>query len=829
MANGDDLKNRNEFEQQSFDTNRQLLGFHREITKNLQQQSEYLGDIVVDEAKRLEQQKKGEALTEDQLKNIEGIYMASKKRLAVQKESLKTQKESYRTLIQWRNLQSNINSFLKDYLKNLFDVDREIKSVIKDLGLTSGKAQDFRTAIEDSAVQAARLGMGTEELVKTYGAYVDQVGRVVSLNGEQMEAMAALVQGTGLVNTEAAQLAGQFELLGKDIISVNKTVEGIMETSERMGVNATKVLKAVSGDFKRLQTYTFRSGVQGMGKMAAYGEKFKIDINTALDAAEKSRRLEGAVELAAQLQVLGGEFAKSDPFEMLFLSRNDPVQFQKKIAELTKGMATLNKTADGFEYQLASPMARDLLEQAGNALGISLDKMTEMALQQKKIGDMRQQMFDAGYTKDQREAIEGLAQMDASTGKFFVNVKGFRKDIATLGSEELKYLKEQSKSLDKRAKDAQAFDEQFQIFMSELKAVGLPLLQGINHVLKEQIRPLMDKFTDFIKKFGGETKDFQAQMGKAVGYLLLAMPVLGALKNVLGLMAKAGFTKIASKIAGGTAAGAMGVKGGFKAGAGAGVKAFGKGAGIGLALAGAGVGIKMAAEGITSISESIKGLDEKQMEYLKYILIGLPAAMVGLAGLAAIPVLKEGFVIATLAAMGLGKAMQMVSNGINSITTGLATLIPVAAENKDALLDVALGIGAIQGALLLGGAGSVFSLIGAGTLALGMKAITSEADDLAKVGNAFANISTVLKGSREDYAAVRETVDAIAKADFSNLKALSNLNQLFSQPLKVEFAQQDMTMVANITMEIDGDRFVENLRLEERMGFMTRRAQNGGL
>jgi hypothetical protein len=111
-------------------------------------------------------------------------------------------------------------------------------------------------------------------------------------------------------------------------------------------------------------------------------------------------------------------------------------------------------------------------------------------------------------------------------------------------------------------------------------------------------------------------------------------------------------------------------------------------------------------------------------------------------------------------------------------------------------------------------------MIGAGTLALGLGAISAEADGLVRVGDAFANIKAVLTGSREDYAEIRNTIDAIAAADFSNLKALTNLNQLFSQPLQVQFAEREIGMVANITLEIDGDKFVENLGIGRKVEIM---------
>jgi hypothetical protein len=445
---------------------------------------------------------------------------------------------------------------------------------------------------------------------------------------------------------------------------------------------------------------------------------------------------------------------------------------------------------------------------------------------------MRQQMFNAGYTKDQREIIEGLAQMDSSTGKFFVNVKGVRRDIADLTSEELKYLKGQSKSLEQRAKDAQAFDEQFKIFIMELKAVGLPLLQGINALLNDTIRPAMDRIKDFMKDFSDSTKDTMKKIGGGVLAILALKPILGPIANVVfgvfGLLGRLG-RGVVSKIFGGggrTAAatmtgGAAGAKGGLGAGIGAGFKAIGKGAGVGLAAAGIGGGIKLASEGVASLVESMSKLDEKQMEQLKWILIGMPAAWTGMALLASIGPLQIGFGVATVAAIGFGLALERVGHGVQLATDGIAGLIKTVAESGEGFIKFGDGLGSIIRNVDQANFGTLFKL---GT---GLAVLSAYSDDIMKIGQGFGAINATLSTSKDDYAEVKEAVEAIATADFSNLSALSNLNQLFSQPLQVEFADKEVSLLANITMEIDGDRFVENLKLEEKIGVLTRRKQQG--
>ena len=72
------------------------------------------------------------------------------------------------------------------------------------------------------------------------------------------------------------------------------------------------------------QTYVFNGGIKGLRTMAADAVRLKLDIEGIAGLADKVMRPEGAVETAALLTTMGGEFAKlGDPFQLMFKARND--------------------------------------------------------------------------------------------------------------------------------------------------------------------------------------------------------------------------------------------------------------------------------------------------------------------------------------------------------------------------------------------------------------------------------------------------------------------------------------------------------------------------
>jgi hypothetical protein len=206
--------------------------------------------------------------------------------------------------------------------------------------------------------------------------------------------------------------------------------------------------------------------------------------------------------LAAQLQVMGGEFAKTDPFEMLFLSRNDPAKFTEKISDMTKGVVSFRKMADGTFEKFISPADRDRLKQVAQSLGMEESALTEIAMRTAEIGKMRQQMSGTGLSAKDKQLVEGMAKFNSNTNKFAVQIGSVSKDISQLNASDLKLLQTQKVSLEKRAEDAQTFEDAFKATIAELKSALLPILRGINAVLTA-IRPTVIAVSEWLTKGPG--------------------------------------------------------------------------------------------------------------------------------------------------------------------------------------------------------------------------------------------------------------------------------------------------------------------------------------
>ena len=773
-----------------------------------------------------ELQRNYDDLTKKQKKELLELVKIHNNEYGILKDKIKQQKlqnEQLKKEIGYRkeivDIAKKLGDVLKEGWNHLQNQDKIIKSTILNLGMSGAKAELMRSSFEGSAIFVARLGGSLADVQAIMEGFADETGRARALSSEMVQNITAIGKGTGLGIEQATKLGAQFEIMGYDTKSTMNYVQGVVDTTERMGVNTTKVLKNVNDNFKKLNTYNFQQGVKGFAQMAAYAEKFKIDIGDALNAADTARTLEGAIDMVAQLQVMGGEFAKMDMFETMYFARNDPAKLQAKIADMTKGLVTLRKNSDGTFEKFISPADRDRLNQVGKALGISAEKMTEMTERQFDITKMSQQLQGIGLTDREKQLIEGAAVFNSRSGRFEVQLAGRMQDISKLTAEQAKSFASEQVMLEDRAKNAQTFNETFKATIEILKSSLLPLLKGVNWLLDNTVKPLADLAAS---GWGGLAAAATILAGAGTTWWLISRKLSDVAENFisngsLGSNKTSGVKKsVGGK--GSNITGFINKSGTIKKGAGGlaagqGIKSLGQGAGFGAALAGAGAGIGLAAEGIGKLADAMSKLNKDQAESLASIVkslswftVGAAAAAAGIAifgtasGAAALPLLAFGAAVLMVGA-GIGAAAA----GIGFMGEGLSKLVIAGKDAGPSMVQLGAGIGMVAASMLGFTAGAVGFLVFAST----MKTIASNADAITRVGNAFGQINAVMSGSKEDFLAVENAVKSISSMNTKGGGMLSELATLLKSPLKVEFANTKVTMVNDITLNLDGHKFMQ--------------------
>ncbi len=731
------------------------------------------------------------------------------------------------------NLTKDLAGIIKQEWQYLQEADKTIKSTILSLGMSGTKAESMRKSFEGSAKLVSRLGGTLADIQSIQQGFADETGRARAMTASMVEDITLIGKGTGLGIEQATKLGAQFEFMGLDARRSMDYVQGIVDTSERMGVNTTKVLKNISDNFKKLNTYSFTAGVKGMAKMAQDAEKMQVSMQDALSAADAAKGLEKAIDLAANLQVMGGEFAKTDPFEWMYLARNEPEKLTAKISEMTRGLVTFKKNSEGVFEKFISPADRQRLESVAKSLGISNEEMVKITQRRADLDKMNQQLAGTGLSGREKELVQGAAVFNAKSGKFQVELAGTMKDISTLTATQAKSFEQEQKTLRERAEQAMTFDQTFKATIEILKASLLPLLQGINKYLLPPVKILADLAT---KGFGGAAVAGGVLLAAAGAWKIISLK-LGDVADrfVKGSARRAAERGLGGGFGGGGIGGGTPATGGLPATgkgssglgqkrilegqgaklAGAGKAGAGIGAGIGAAALGIGAGIGAAAAGISLLANSMSKLTPEQAKTLASVVKSLGWFVVGgAAAAAAIMIFGGASTAASVGLLAFGGAVALVGVGIGAAAagiglmgSGLAKLATAAKGSGKDMLMLGAGITTMAAGLSLFTVGS----LGLIAFSVTLNKIAKHADAIAQVGDAFKQINAVMHGSKEDFIAIENAVNSISNMNTKGGSAFAQLATILKTPLKVQFADKEMTMASNITLEIDGQRFMQKV------------------
>ena len=410
----------------------------------------------------------------------------------------------------------------------LFELDKEMKKSALSMGVLSKQSGGFRSTIKSAAIETSSIGMGIKEISQMQAAYSEELGRTVVLSKEGMVAMGQMAAATSLGVEGAAQLSAEMEVQGLSAERTGKFVEQTMNDAHKMGVNASKVVKNIQNNIKMLNRYHFKDGVQGLAKMTALVSKLGVSMEFAAGFADKLWDVEGAVDMSAQLQVMGGEWSKmADPFRLMYMARNDMAGLTEEIANAAASSAKFNNKTKEFEL---SAMEMHRLKIIADQTGMSYDELVTAGKNAAKFTKIKGQV-GFSMSKEQQEFLANTAKLDEN-GKAYIEIKGDKKLLTQLTSADKKYLDAQIKekeTMKERAEQATTFDEQLTYLINQLKIYMLPLVETMNEKLIPKLKNLSDKFTkggwgDKLEKLATTVGDLVS----GIGGFIIDNPIMSA-------------------------------------------------------------------------------------------------------------------------------------------------------------------------------------------------------------------------------------------------------------------------------------------------------------
>ena len=675
---------------------------------------------------------------------------------------------------------------LSSVISTVLSLDDKLRDTAATIGLSGAGFDAMKASSEELRDIGVEWGFGLNYGVQTMASYNQQTGRAVILSKGVGEQMAITARAIGMSAEEFGGLTGQMEAFGLGAQQSAEFISTIQANSENMGVNAGKVIKKFQENLGMLNKLNFRGGMNAMAKMAAHSEKFKLSMESVASISEKVFRPEGAIEAAAQLQVMGGAMSQlGDPFQLMYQARNAPEELAKSITKAARESAKFNEKTGEFEM---SAHELDRLRESAKALGMDYQELVQTAKQAAKIDYFEQ--FLGGMTEEEKGLITGMTEMSKDGAKItFTDTQGKiqTKLLSELSKTEKDNIIQRAKSDKERADQAMSVSKNWQAIQDSLMLVAVTVLQPLVDYLnspdgkvwiegiKKTIIGFATSVRDFLKGLSFEElknkiKEYKDEiiLGLKIGVatfvgVWIASQFLAGAKFGLGFRSTAG-----------TGGGTTTSKGGGMLG------------GLGKMLGGLGGGLQLLALGgaIILLATGLKMMSEIPLPTLITSFLGLIGVLLAFSVLA--PLLKMG----ELVLLGLGTAFLLIGGAVWLVSAGISMLVDsftnmFSVINSDnigslmllgpALMLASLGIISLAGSLVMMGIAlaNPFGL-------LGLIGLASAAESLKE---AFGGVNAE---------GITKAVDAVNSVNKDNVDALKSLSMWLAftgKNIKIEFGE----------------------------------------
>jgi hypothetical protein len=296
-------------------------------------------------------------------------------------------------------------------LGDLAELDKELLERVRGAGGYVGDAAtDMMRSVRVAMIAAQEAGASTD----------DTLGAVKSLmeNSERMSIYAEKTISDGMLASVAftknartiLENAENFRNVGIGLDDASKSITAIGMDSVKLGLNAKATSETLIKNLGSLNAYGFQNGIKGLGKMVQEAQALKINMDDVLKVADKLYDPESAINLAANLQVVGGAFGDlGDPIKLMYDATNNVESLQTSIIGAARSLATYNAEQGRFEVTGVNLRRAKAMS---DALGISMGELTNMAVKgAAKFEAMSQLDLFPSLNDEQKEFVSNLATM----------------------------------------------------------------------------------------------------------------------------------------------------------------------------------------------------------------------------------------------------------------------------------------------------------------------------------------------------------------------------------------------------------------------------------
>jgi len=328
-----------------------------------------------------------------------------------------------------QSLKDGLKGLFSTGLSNLYEgmvniVNKEVElrnKLNSQIGIGKELSRGYRDNIVNAYDGVQGMGYSFDELADTAISATKETGRFFTLNESVMENMAVTSRAFVGDMKEMGPILRSFELVG---IGAEKTLENINaggKSSLTLGLNIRKTTEEFQKNIGKINQYGFENGVQGLNRMVQKSVEFRMNMQNVFDIADKVMSPEKAIDLAANLQVLGGAIGSlGDPFQMMYMATNNVEGLQDALIGAAESLAVYSEENGKFEISGVNlRRARAMAEE----LGMSYQDLAQTAIAAAERTSASQDIIASGVSADEKqiEFLTNLARM-GKDGKMVIEV-----------------------------------------------------------------------------------------------------------------------------------------------------------------------------------------------------------------------------------------------------------------------------------------------------------------------------------------------------------------------------------------------------------------------
>ena len=343
-----------------------------------------------------------------------------------------------------KNIDANMDTIL-----NMLALEDTLRvDISKTLGMSNAQLMDTVDGLTEAGMSASKFGLTVNDLFETFKSMTQEVSRNLFIPTEVTE-RAALLTKT-LEGFDAGKFAEGFDTIGFSLDTAmgkvdetNNAMSEILQTGRDFGVVMEKFLANIGDELKLINTYGFDRGVEGLARMVARGQALGIEMSTVTGLADKFFDPEGAIDFAAQMQVIGGAVGDlQDPFKLMYMATNDLEGLQEAIADTAAQATYFDKEKNKFSI---SPESRRQLKAMAEQMGMSYQDLADTAVRSARRAEVFNQIGDfSDMSETDKELIASMAQIGEG-GTAEVKIPGIEEmvDVADVTESQMELLRKE--------------------------------------------------------------------------------------------------------------------------------------------------------------------------------------------------------------------------------------------------------------------------------------------------------------------------------------------------------------------------------------------------